>query len=140
MMRERTRASSRIRLPTHSERTRTYSIVERIFVGTKLTMTAPSQNGSVLRNPPTGNVLGAWPSLFIFVEGVESLREEALPLRVRHDRTRDEDDNKRPAQEWVQNSLKFWLGQDGSNLWPGPSCGLSDQRVAAVACFLSFSL
>src|SRR5437870_9875434 len=77
-------------------------------------MTAPSQNGSVLRNPPTGNVLGAWPSLFIFVEGVESLREEALPLRVRHDRTRDEDDNKRPAQEWVQNSLKFWRRREGS--------------------------
>src|SRR5438094_6573543 len=76
---ERTRASSRIRLPTACEGTSTYSIVERIFVGTKLTMTAPSQNGSVLRNPPTGNVLGAWPLLFIFVEGAESLREEALP-------------------------------------------------------------
>src|SRR2546427_6336780 len=76
MTRERTRASSRIRLPTPCEGTSTYSIVERIFVGTKLTMTAPSQKGSVLRNPPTGNVLGAWPSLFIFVEGGASRLEK----------------------------------------------------------------
>src|SRR5207302_6770779 len=37
-------------------------------------------------------------------------------------------------------SLKFWRRREGSNLWPGPSCGLSDQRVAAVAFFNSFSL
>src|SRR2546428_13067390 len=85
MTRERTRASSRIRLPTPCEGTSTYSIVERIFVGTKLTMTTPSQKGSVLRNPPTANALGAWPSLFIFVAGGSS-RLEKKPCPSKRDR------------------------------------------------------
>src|SRR5205807_10275595 len=47
----------------------TKSIVESVFVGTKLTITAPSQNGSPLRNPPpTGNLLESRPSLLMFAE------------------------------------------------------------------------
>src|SRR5205823_4033519 len=55
MRRERTRAWSRIRLQPPCDGPTKNPIVERIFVGTKLTITAPSQNGTLLRNPPTGS-------------------------------------------------------------------------------------